>query len=49
MASGSFARVPQKDNRALSARELREKYNGYIKADPALVESRRWIEVSKGF
>lgn len=49
MASGSFARVPQKDNRVVSARELREKYNGYIKADPALVESRRWIEVSKGF
>jgi len=33
-------------DRTLSSRELREKYNSYIRADPALVESRRWIEVS---
>ena len=47
MASRSSARVPQADKRSLTARELREKYNSYINADPALVESRRWIEVSK--
>jgi len=41
----SSARVPKVDDRITSARELREKYNSYINADPALVESRRWIEV----
>ncbi|KAL9971510.1 hypothetical protein ACROYT_G017681 [Oculina patagonica] len=36
--------VVQASDRTLSSRELREKYNSYINADPALVESRRWIE-----
>ncbi|XP_020618703.1 LIM and calponin homology domains-containing protein 1-like isoform X2 [Orbicella faveolata] len=43
MAS-SLEPLAQATNRTLNSRELREKYNSYIHADPALVESRRWIE-----
>ncbi|XP_068702619.1 trichohyalin-like isoform X3 [Montipora foliosa] len=42
------ARVPTADNSVYRTRELREKYFRYINADPAVVESRRWIEKVTG-
>ena len=33
-------------NQMMSIKEMREKYSDFVNSDAALVESRRWIEVS---